>query len=269
MPDLVDVIFLDIDGVLLPFGGVRDNFHNENLSFTNGCIFPDCTMDALTLLLHRMKNNIFLEDMTPSTKTNDNEESISSNNNNNNHNPGTIQGNPVLVLSSTWRARSEFIQDILSSFRAYAIGDDDDDDDETKVILTKEKNALSSTTLKRITWANHLESFFDITDPNYHATRHDEIYKWVVENNEQHCKQIIISRPNTNKPGEEKKYIVRSWIALDDEDLIHVEGRVLQEAKGHAVRTKSSVGLTLQDVAVGMQLVSKQIQEFHDKNASS
>jgi hypothetical protein len=23
------------------------------------------------------------------------------------------------------------------------------------------------------------DSFFDITDPNYHATWHDEIYKWV------------------------------------------------------------------------------------------
>mmetsp|Transcript_11323 Transcript_11323/g.24135 ORF Transcript_11323/g.24135 Transcript_11323/m.24135 type:complete len:110 (+) Transcript_11323:71-400(+) len=101
MPDLVDVIFLDIDGVLLPFGGVRDNFHNENLSFTNGCIFPDCTMDALTLLLHRMKNNIFLEDMTPSTKTNDNEESISSNNNNNNETKTKTKIIPLITTTAS------------------------------------------------------------------------------------------------------------------------------------------------------------------------
>ena len=56
---------------------------------------------------------------------------------------------------------------------------------------------------------------------------------------------------------------MRSWIALDDEDLVNVEGRVLEDAKKHAVQTKSSVGLTLESVDFGVELIKMQIQEFH------
>mmetsp|Transcript_866 Transcript_866/g.1784 ORF Transcript_866/g.1784 Transcript_866/m.1784 type:complete len:233 (-) Transcript_866:61-759(-) len=226
MPELVDVIFLDIDGVLLPFGGIRDNYSKDSLSFTEGCIFPDCTMDALTTLLQRIYN-ISL-DIAPSITKN---KALCK---------PTIQGNPVVVLSSSWRARSEFIQDILASIRAYVGA----------------KGLEDASTLQ--IWENHLESFFDITDPHFHVTRHDEIYKWVKENTTREGKQI-----SQYSKDAARKYVVRSWIALDDEDLVNVEGIVSQDAMGHAVQTKSSVGLTLHDVDVGVHLVKKQMQDFH------
>lgn len=229
-PSLVDVIFLDIDGVLLPFGGMSIGYHHNEKS----CIFPNCTMDALTKLMHDIYNISY---------------------NNNNTTTSTIQrGNPVLVLSSTWRARLQFIQDILSSFRAYvdsksaAVADDD----EHLVKMWKESSS-------------HLESFFDIVDPNYHSTRRDEIYKWVNEH--------ITHTDDTNNGGKKnnnnlrhqsQNFKVRSWIALDDEDLVNVEGiQHDDDTIKHAVQTKSSVGLTFEDAKLGLQLIEKQIRNFH------
>ena len=215
LPKLVDVIFLDIDGVLLPFGGgarIGDRQqHSELTRHTEGCIFPDRTMEALTTLLTRL-------DASGEESKNDDASSSSSS-----------SYRAKLVLSSTWRARPEFVEDILASFRAYAIA-----------------RGREDATVLRI-WKSHSDSFFDVTDPYYHATRHDEIYNWV--------------RTKANNSREE--YIVRSWIALDDVDLVNVEGRVLPEAIKHAVKTESSVGLTLTEVCLGVRLIETQIREFH------
>jgi len=231
MPDLVDVIFLDIDGVLLPFGGTRDKYHNDKQS-TDGCLFPDCTMEALTTLIQRIRNFSI---------------------NNNTSCQKVIQGNPVLVLSSTWRARPEFIQDILSSFNVYAQNNED-----ASILQTWKESKC-------------LETFFDITDPNYHSTRQDEIMKWLEKNvvNVKGKKKNNNSQHTTcsSKTAKKQQFIVRSWIALDDEDLINVEGNVTQHSdimKQHAVQTKSSVGLTLEDTEFGVQLIQKQIYKFHD-----
>jgi hypothetical protein len=151
--------------------------------------------------------------------------------------------NPKIVLSSTWRTQSDFIQDIISSFRAYA--------------------AASCDSSTQDLWNTHLLTngyFFDITDPKYFATRHDEIYKWVQSNTN-----------NRRSRAQYKNIIFRSWIALDDEDIIHVqtglfEGdgvRVVEDARKHAVRTISSIGLTLADVEWGIRLLEKQILEYH------
>ena len=110
------------------------------------------------------------------------------------------------------------------------------------------------------TWkqTNCLDSFFDITDPNYHATRHDEIMKWVNEN-------------TTGDRGKNRKhtkqFTVRSWIALDDEDIVAVEGQQHKEMLEHAVQTNSSIGLTPEDVALGVELMKTQISRFYTEGS--
>jgi len=216
MPNLVDVILLDIDGVLLPFGDTDNGYNNETSSTQDSCLFPDDTMHALTMLLQKMSN------LTFNTISNQ-----------------VQNGNPVLVLSSTWRARPEFIRDILNSFQIYA-----------------DKKGLEDASILQI-WkqTNCLDSFFDKTDPTYHSTRHDEIMKWVNAN--------TTSNELTNEKRT-KSFIVRSWIALDDEDIVAVEGQQHKEMLEHAVQTNSSIGLTIEDVALGIELIKKQISRYHE-----
>ena len=57
---------------------------------------------------------------------------------------------------------------------------------------------------------------------------------------------------------------MRSWIALDDEDLVNVEATVSKDATNHAIQTKSSGGIASTDVDLGVRLAKRQIQEFHD-----
>jgi HAD domain in Swiss Army Knife RNA repair proteins len=76
----LNVLFLDIDGVLLPFGDEGLGYQEE--PFHNG-IFPDRTLRALS--------NIFQYSAVPL----------------------------LLVLSSTWRVRNEYRQTILQAFHNY------------------------------------------------------------------------------------------------------------------------------------------------------
>ena len=225
----VDVIFLDIDGVLLPFGGSA----KKNGDQYKNCLFPKSTMDALTALLHRVS-----------------EISIK-------HNNQTIKGNPVIVLSSTWRARQEFILDILNSFKAY--------------VKHQVEQQLKSS-VQNI-WEPHLDAMFSLVDPTYHGHRVDEIFSWIDE----HVGEKN-SRKNNSSTKKRKRrtpqelectstvtdFQVRSWIALDDEDLVNVEEcRMEKKAEKFAVKTESSIGLTLQDVAKGLKLLEDQIRQFY------
>ena len=56
--ELVDVVFLDIDGVLLPFGGsCNGSLSQESKAiYTEGCVFPNSAMDALSSMLQRMED---------------------------------------------------------------------------------------------------------------------------------------------------------------------------------------------------------------------
>ena len=216
MPNLVDVILLDIDGVLLPFGDNNsDGYNNNETSTQDSCLFPDHTMHALTMLLQQISNLSF------NTSSNQ-----------------VQKGNPVLVLSSTWRARPEFIRDILNSFQIYS-----------------DKKGLEDASILQ-TWkqTNCLDSFFDITDPTYHSTRHDEIMKWVNEN----------TTGDRGKNRKCTKQIVRSWIALDDEDIVNVEGQQHKDMLEYAVQPKSAIGLSPEDVALGIELINKQISRYHE-----
>jgi hypothetical protein len=234
--ELVDIIFVDIDGVLLPFGDGSNAIHEK---YSKGCIFPDRIMDALTLLIKEMANLEFSVTNRSAKNRSAAHQHAAANT--------SIKGNPKLVLSSTWRARPDFIQDILSSFRSYS------------------NNANASS--KEI-WKTHLDSFFDITDPAYHSTRHEEIYNWVKSKTIDRTKFVekFGTKGQQKKPAStsvKQTFIIRSWIALDDEELVEVEN-ALHGADKHAVKTTSSVGLTQTDVDLGMQLVKNQMMEFHN-----
>ena len=95
--ELVDVIFLDIDGVLLPFGG--DETNETPRRSAPGCLFPLEQMDALASLLDRAGRLSVGADGRDAP---------------------AARGNPALVLSSTWRVRPDFVDDIVSSFEAHA-----------------------------------------------------------------------------------------------------------------------------------------------------
>lgn len=210
----VDIIFLDIDGVLLPFVG---SSQEEDDSYADGCIFPNRTMSALTSLLRQITE---LELPVNEVK---------------------FKGNPKLVLSSTWRAQPAFIKDILSSFQSYS-------------------NANPSSTN---IWQMH-SSFFDITDPLLHSTRHDEIYNWVNIHSDKEAALVSPTRWNDNQTSHStiKHFcIVRSWIALDDEELVQVTN-AYQNTDKHAVKTTSSVGLTQKDVKLALKLIINQIKEY-------
>lgn len=228
----VDVIFLDIDGVLLPFGDVVGK-----PTYTDGCIFPDRNMDALTELLQKMSA------ISPAAQASADSNADSIERRKLKMASTIIEGNPVLVLSSTWRARPEFIADILSSFRSYVSSREDDDK-------------------LQQTWSPHLDSFFDIVDPKFHASRHEEIYKWIDDHVETSTKSNLpVGGVDTTTHDARRKFIIRSWIAVDDEDLINVV-----DARGdtvnHAVKTTSSLGLTSDVVDLAVALVSNQFLAY-------
>ncbi len=237
----VDVIFLDIDGVLLPFGSAKKSSQDEDYK-CDDCIFPNSTMHALTILLQKVG------DISLAMKDKDNKQQ-------------TIRGNPVLVLSSTWRAQQEFITDILDSFKGY--------------VAFMHQNQKQKQQLEEVQqiWKPHLDAFFDLVDPCYHATRHDEIFSWVKDNDKgkHRSNNDSNSKKRKRRTPQELECIstvvdfqVRSWIALDDEDLVNVEeDRVEEKAIPHAVKTESSVGLTLQDVDLGVKLLKDQMNAFY------
>jgi len=81
------VVFLDVDGVLLPFPASSSNN-------SKGRLFPDATLDALTLLLQAFAGP-----------------------------PAAHQQYAVsIVLSSTWRVSESMQQEILDDFSAYGKG---------------------------------------------------------------------------------------------------------------------------------------------------
>ena len=106
------LIFLDIDGVLLPFP--------DALMSTCGAIFPDATLQALSKILQAIPD-------------------------------------ALLVLSSTWRAQTSMMNDIIESFQLHG-------------------HAYDSP-LAQVT------TFYDVTDIAYHDERQYEIYRYLEKAN--------------------------------------------------------------------------------------
>lgn len=164
--NIVKIIFLDIDGVLLPFPINDENRPEE------GFLFPKKTMRAFKRLL----------DSTQAK----------------------------LVLSSTWRAQPKFVKDILDEFHRHGIKD--------------------------------MESFFDMTDVNWHSERQWEIHNWLEQRQTESISQIC-------------------WLALDDEELIKGEANTKfgSRFEGHVVKPESSIGLTEANVDTAIQLWKTQL----------
>jgi hypothetical protein len=176
------VIFLDIDGVLLPFPQTTPN--------PSGRLFPDETLEALSRLLKHTQAK--------------------------------------LVLSSTWRVRDDFCYDILECLEKYA-----DEQGQPNHILH-----------------GYSEQFWSKTDVNLHSERQWEIHAWLqtytCQSDHHNFNQKIV------------------WLALDDEELI-IEDKNQEHRKvfeGHVVKTTSSVGLTMEDVNLGIQLWNKQLENL-------
>jgi hypothetical protein len=125
---LLKIIFLDIDGVLLPFPTTtttttKEDHEDENNIATQS-LFPSSTVHALKYLLDETGAD--------------------------------------LVLSSTWRVRPDYRQDVVDCLQqGYGI---------------------------------KMDQFYDITDPNMHSERQWEIAQWLQlqSSNDQADQPIII-----------------------------------------------------------------------------
>lgn len=170
----VDVIFLDIDGVLLPFGGDLKCCSREK---SCSGLFPDRTLEALSRIV--------------------------------------AETGAKVVLSSTWRARRDFIQDIIRAFRAYS---------ETF------GGPLGSIT-----------DFHSLTSLENHSERQWEIHDWLFDH----------------------RGSVRAWVALDDEELLEDDRNAKNRKQflGHVVKTKSDIGLTMENSEAAIKLFQKQLNE--------
>jgi hypothetical protein len=183
------VIFLDIDGVLLPF---PKNTNSKDDDDNPHSLFPKKTLQALQRL-HEATTT------TPPNNTDTHK----------NANANANDNNPQWILSSTWRVREDYIQDIEGALHEFGMD---------------------------ITFA-------DITDPTLHSERQWEIHEWLQQQQSQEGNHRIV------------------WLALDDEELIegdtNAKHRIVFE--GHVVKTESSVGLTMQDVDLALELWKKQL----------
>ena len=122
----LSVIFLDIDGVLLPFPPTTRAQSSSKQQEQR--LFPDCTLQALdTLLSHT---------------------------------------GAKLVLSSTWRVREDFRNDILDCFQSYH----------------REQGSKS---------LSAVEGFWSWTDVNMHSERQHEIQDWIEKHQPNHLNPII------------------------------------------------------------------------------
>jgi len=175
------LVFLDIDGVLLPFGdGVA--------AIEPPAILSDGCLGALSQLLAAPL-------------------------------PGGAAAE--VVLSSTWRARPAFINDILADFRRYGA-------------------AHPTSPLATLGATQH---FYDTTSVNVFGPRQHEIAVWLERRTAR---------------GE---VAPAAWVCLDDEELLIGKACATRREvfEGHVVQTLSDVGLTASLADRGVELLRSQL----------
>jgi hypothetical protein len=200
------IIFLDIDGVLLPFPA--DGHTQTQIRHDNGLLFPDACLRALNRLLAGIPNH------------------------------------PRIVLSSTWRVRADYRQDILQCFQAYG-----------------------HAPLKNVATANVAMEFYDMTDPSQHSERQWEIHSWLEMHQEKKRQRRRDNNITTTISKQSQPMPMPwtfTWIALDDEDLMRgsKNERLRPVFEGHVIQTASHVGLTNDDAEEAIRLWKKQKQSL-------
>lgn len=173
----VTVIFLDIDGVLLPFGETKDTPPEESASN----LFPDRTLAALNSIVQHVPN-------------------------------------AGIVLSSTWRVRPDYCQQILQAFEDY--------NQAFQGVLPNE--------------------FHDLTNIETHSERQWEIHDWLVAHHlvEQQQQTSII-----------QAWVALDDEELLEEEK---NQKHRPEFEGHVVKTTSSIGLTKMDAETALRLLKLQ-----------
>jgi HAD domain in Swiss Army Knife RNA repair proteins len=178
------VIFLDVDGVLLPFG---DAPRSATISSqTEGSIFPDSCLSAFSTILSAFHN-------------------------------------PRVVLSSTWRVRKEFCDQIIDSLQAFGRK-----------------------------FGGPLENirFYDTTDPTIHSTRQAEIDAWLQANEYRRAWIALDDEELVDGPENRSRRIAflnkavrtRSHIGLTSEDAHHAVSLLCEQLDAPFVKEESTTG---------------------------
>jgi HAD domain in Swiss Army Knife RNA repair proteins len=221
----VVLIFLDIDGVLLPFP--LSESAKQDLR-TSSVIFPKENLEALNYL---MKSIRALATTTTGAFPSDNDKSRQY------HEESSTGRNPdpEIVLSSTWRVQDAFRQEILDSFQRSSFDH-----------------------LSRMT------DFYAITDIHLHTTRQHEIHSWIQKHlvqNPTNPRQLI-NRGCSNIRDGYYNDLVAAWIVIDDEEILEgVSNRIYRKTfeNGHVIKTDSNVGFTMQLAEKALRLIREQL----------
>lgn len=235
------LIFLDIDGVLLPFGGGQNKTGKKKDASSCGAIFPDRTLEALAKILDSVNAILSSSERggacagTGAAGTEEN-------------------GATKIVLSSTWRVQESFRKQIVESLRlfGYEYG----------------SSALSD-----------IRDFYDVTDPDHHGERQHEIYRWLASKRQEQLRQegtgageleeggaAVVATPAGGyccwKPETAMPTSFCCWIAIDDEELLDgkANAKYRDAFVGRVVKPDSSVGLTDADADLAIKLLKDQIE---------
>jgi HAD domain in Swiss Army Knife RNA repair proteins len=174
------VIFLDVDGVLLPFGDTPTTATNS--STTEGSLFPDSCLAAFSTIL-----SAFVD--------------------------------ARVVLSSTWRVRKDFRDQILDSLHTFG-----------------KKFGGPLETLR----------LFDITDPSIHSTRQAEIDSWLQVNEYRGAwvalddEELVYGEENRSRRPTfvEKVVRTRSHTGLTSEDAHQAVSLLYGQLESSSMSTK-------------------------------
>ena len=298
-------IFLDIDGVLLPFPTTESSSsnsssnNNEAMAHVAGSIFPSETLAALSLLLEGIQNiggpkrgassfssSLLQQGGSSNSSANDgkdeNEKSQSapppppphrcgdavvgggSNDDKHEHGHHDYNNDYVIsvILSSTWRVRRDYIQQIEDSFDAYGA--------HVHATTAQQKHGgecgSGSSSKRSTTTTNPLFNLRirDITDPKLHSERREEIYQYLL-------------KQQLEEEKEKKKNTFVAWLAVDDEELLlpgedgndsdddAAQQQQYLSFQGKVLKPLSHVGLTNQLAKEGFKLVRKQLLLYQQR----